>query len=242
MKILILGSKGFIGAACYSYFKSLDRINAFGADVVAEYDDANYFLIDGSNNDFREIFSNHQFDYCINCAGAASVPDSFKNPLRDYLLNVQHVVHILNAIKDESPSCKLIQLSSAAVYGNPQVLPIKEDHPLKPMSPYGVHKKQAEELCWLYHEQYDVNCTILRLFSAYGANLKKQLFWDLYKKSQAGTDLTLFGTGNETREFIHVSDIVNAISQVITNTGPGFNIINVANSNNIPSPKPPGYF
>ena len=65
------------------------------------------------------------------------------------------------------------------------------------------HKKQAEELCQLYHDHFSLNVHIFRVFSAYGAGLKKQLFWDLYKKSQTQTNITLFGTGNETREYIH---------------------------------------
>src|ERR1700744_2097210 len=145
MKIIIIGSKGFIGSACYLYFANCAGIEAYGADVVAEYNDPNYILIDAINADYKKVFKEHQFDWCINCAGAASVPESFKTPERDYLLNVHHLVSLLNAIKEGNSNCKLIQLSSAAVYGNPQSLPINENHNLAPLSPYGIHKKQAEE-------------------------------------------------------------------------------------------------
>ena len=231
MKILIIGSKGFIGSACYNYFYALPGVEAYGADVVAEYNDANYILIDAINADFKKIFKDHQFDWCINCAGAASVPDSFKNPERDYLLNVYHLVSVLNAIKEGNSGCKLIQLSSAAVYGNPTRLPINETHGLAPLSPYGIHKKQAEELCRLYHDYFGISVFIARIFSAYGAGLKKQLFWDLYKRSISKNSVTLFGTGNETREFIHVNDILNAFNAIINTQKGGFKIINVANNN-----------
>ena len=233
MKILVIGSKGFIGSACYNYFKNQPGYEVYGADVVVEYDDPNYFLIDAINADFKKVFHKQQFNWCINCAGAASVPESFNNPERDYLLNVHHVVSILNAIKEGNGNCRLIQLSSAAVYGNPQMLPIAESHALNPLSPYGVHKKQAEELCQLYHDHFSLNVHIFRVFSAYGAGLKKQLFWDLYKKSQTQTNITLFGTGNETREFIHVIDIVNATNLFINADKPGFSITNIANNNTI---------
>jgi UDP-glucose 4-epimerase len=230
MKILIIGSKGFIGNACMGYFSRQPGFDVYGADVVAIYDDDKYFLIDASNNDFKQIFTQHRFDWCINCAGAASVPDSFKNPVRDYLLNVHQLVLILNAIKEDCPGCKFIQLSSAAVYGNPQSLPVSEVHALSPLSPYGIHKKQAEELCNLYQQYFGLDTYILRLFSAYGAGLKKQLFWDLYKKSTIAGNLELFGTGNETREFIHVKDIVNAIAVLILCPASSHRVFNVANS------------
>ncbi|TFF40872.1 NAD-dependent epimerase/dehydratase family protein [Mucilaginibacter psychrotolerans] len=230
MKILVIGSMGFIGKACADFLRKQHGADVYGADVTAVYDDDKYFLIDASNADFKQIFGEHQFDWCINCAGAASVPDSFKHPLRDYLLNVQLVVTLLNAIKDDAPTCKFIQLSSAAVYGNPQALPITEAHTLAPLSPYGIHKKQAEELCALYHQYFGLETYVLRLFSAYGRGLKKQLFWDLHKKSVATDNLTLFGTGNETREFIHVLDIANAVWVLIAYQQPKQRIFNVANS------------
>jgi dTDP-glucose 4,6-dehydratase/UDP-glucose 4-epimerase len=242
MKILIIGSKGFIGSACYNYFKGQENVDVYGADVVAEYNDPNYFLIDASNADFKEIFKRHQMDWCINCAGAASVPDSFYHPLRDYLLNVHLVVQLLNAIKEENNKCRLIQLSSAAVYGNPGQLPIKEGHLLAPLSPYGFHKKQAEELCKLYVEYFGLNTQVLRVFSAYGTGLKKQLFWDLYKRSQSNENLILFGSGDETREFIHVSDIVRAMHSVITSASEGFRVINIANNDAITIKKAAGTF
>jgi UDP-glucose 4-epimerase len=242
MKVLIIGSKGFIGSACYNYLKKQPGFDVYGADVAAIYDDEKYFIVDSSNADFKEIFKRNQFDWCINCAGAASVPDSFTNPLRDYLLNVHHTVQLLNAIKDENATCKFIQLSSAAVYGNPQVLPITEHHPLKPLSPYGVHKKQAEELCHLYHNYFGLSTYVVRIFSAYGAGLKKQLFWDLYKKTQSAGNLVLLGTGNETREFIHVSDIVNALVAIMLAPNNTNRVINVANNDAITIAQAAGVF
>jgi dTDP-glucose 4,6-dehydratase/UDP-glucose 4-epimerase len=242
MRILIVGSRGFIGSACYTYLSRQGGIELFGADVVAEYNDPNYFLIDPSNADYKDIFKHHRFDWCINCAGAASVPDSFVHPFRDYLLNVHLPVLLLNAIKDENGDCRLIQLSSAAVYGNPGSLPIREQDELAPLSPYGVHKKQAEELCRLYHEYFGVNAYLLRLFSAYGSGLRKQLFWDLYKKSVSAKDLTLFGTGKETREFIHVNDIASAIHSVIKSARPGFMVVNVANEQAVTIQEAAGVF
>lgn len=229
MKILIIGSKGFIGSYCYSSLKKSAGAEVYGADVVVDYNDPEYFLVDATNTNFKNIFTRHQFDWCINCAGAASVPDSFMNPERDYLLNVHHLVLLLNAIRTSGGHCKLIQLSSAAVYGTPTVLPVCEQSELNPLSPYGMHKKQAEELCQLYSEHFGVSSSVLRVFSAFGRGLRKQLFWDLYQKISISRDIVLHGTGLETREFIHVSDIANAILAIIRANGCGCQTVNIAN-------------
>lgn len=233
MKILIIGSKGFIGSYCFRYFSQLSEYKAYGADIATDYTDQNYFQIDASNSNFTKLFKTIKFDWCINCSGASSVSDSFKNPLRDFNMNVHNVVQILVAIKDENPSCKFIQLSSAAVYGNPINIPITEDSVLNPLSPYGIHKKQAEELCELYHSYFDMSIYILRIFSAYGPGLKKQLFWDLDQKLKANSTVSLYGTGSESRDFIHVHDIVICFELIIKNIKKSFEILNIANGKGI---------
>ena len=95
------------------------------------------------------------------------------------MLNVSNVFKQLDAIRKFQPGCKYINLSSAAVYGNPESLPISEDHHLDPISPYGNHKKMAEEVCADFYTNYRIPTCSLRIFSAYGAGLQKQLFWDL---------------------------------------------------------------
>lgn len=228
MKILIIGSKGFIGSYAVTYFLN-QNYKVTGCDVVTDYDNPDYLQIDATNSDYHFIFEKHQFDICINCSGAASVPLSIEFPLKDFNLNTFNVFKILDAIRITQPKCKFINLSSAAVYGNPDILPITEDFKLKPLSPYGIHKMQAEQICKEFHDYYSIATCSLRIFSAYGNGLKKQLLWDLFKKFNTGEDIVLYGTGNETRDFIHVDDVINAIHCVIkkgTFTG---NEINLAN-------------
>jgi len=229
MNILILGSKGFIGSYCYQYFSQIPAYTVYAADIVTDYTDEHYFQIDASNSNFTKLFKTIKFDWSINCSGASSVPDSFKNPMRDFNMNVHNVVQILVAIKDENPNCKFIQLSSAAVYGNPKNLPVTEDAILNPLSPYGIHKKQAEEVCKLYHDYFGINSYILRIFSAYGPGLKKQLFWDLDQKLATNHTVNLYGTGLESRDFIHVHDIVVCFELIIKNIKNSFEIFNIAN-------------
>jgi UDP-glucose 4-epimerase len=227
MNILIIGSKGFIGSHCLKYFKQKNLV--YGCDVIVDYTDENYFLIDTTNIDFREIFEKHLFDVCINCSGAASVPESIKNPRRDFELNVHNVLNIIDAIRLYAPNCKFIQFSSAAVYGNPAMLPIKEDSICAPISPYGWHKLYSEQICKEYTTIYNSKIAILRPFSVYGTGLKKQLFWDVYNKVKKNEPFELFGTGNETRDFIHVSDLVYLIDLIIEQGSFAGTVYNAAN-------------
>ncbi len=233
MKVLIIGVKGFIGSHTYRYFSGFNDYDVYGCDVHTDYIQKKYFQLDITNSDFSKIFIVNKFDLCINCSGAASVPDSFKNPYRDYALNTFNVFKILDSIKEYNPECRFINLSSAAVYGNPASLPVKETHPSKPLSPYGYHKKQSEVICEEYANFYGVKCCSVRVFSAFGEGLKKQLFWDLYQKSIGDENIELWGTGNETRDFIYVKDLTRALWVVAEHALMQGECINVANGEEI---------
>jgi UDP-glucose 4-epimerase len=231
MKILIIGSKGFIGTYALKFFSEKNEV--WGCDVVVDYAAKNYFLIDASNSDFEDVFSTIKFDVCINCSGSASVPDSFKNPSRDYFLNVTNVFRILEAIRKYNLNCKFLNLSSAAVYGNPTVLPIMEDHSLQPISPYGWHKYQSELLCREYHLVFGVQTCSARIFSAFGPSLKKQIFWDLYQKIIRNSNIEILGTGIETRDYIYIDDLMLAVNCIIEHAQFKGESVNVANGKGI---------
>jgi dTDP-glucose 4,6-dehydratase/UDP-glucose 4-epimerase len=149
--------------------------------------------------------------------------------LHDYSLNTINVFSILEAIRRFQPGCKFINLSSAAVYGNPKHLPVKEDSIPDPLSPYGFHKLQAEQICKEFYDFYNINTCSLRIFSVYGPGLKKQLFWDLYSKAKSGVPFSLFGTGDESRDYIYILDLVRVIEMIAQHSAFNADIINVAN-------------
>ena len=227
MKILIIGSKGFIGSHLVRYFDKQHEV--WQCDVVTDYTTPRYMQIDASNSDFNAVFEQHSYDVCINCSGAASVPDSLKHPYRDFLLNTANVYALLNAIHTHCPACKFINLSSAAVYGNPQTLPVTESAPIAPMSPYGRHKAMAEAICKEFAEEFGVPTCSLRIFSAFGNGLRKQIFWDMNRKMTDTTEAMFFGTGDESRDFIHIQDIAQVVDLTIKNAAFKGEAINVAN-------------
>jgi UDP-glucose 4-epimerase len=233
MKVIIIGSKGFIGQNLFAYFQG-KGYDVWGADVVVDYYNAKkYFLIDASKADYSSVFQYMEYDICVNCSGAASVPESIKNPIRDYFLNTVNVFKLLEAIKEYQPGCNFINLSSAAVYGNPKNLPVRETDMPDPLSPYGIHKLQAEQICREFYDFYNIPTCSLRIFSVYGEGQKKQLFWDLYKKANSGKPFTLYGTGNESRDYIHIQDLVTAIERVAECSDFKADIVNIANGEEI---------
>lgn len=227
MKILIIGSKGFIGSHCVDYFSSKHEV--WECDIVLDYNKKNYISIDSVDSDFVEIFRSQQYDVCINCSGAANVPFSLEKPYNDFRLNTLNVIKLLEAIRLYNKDCKFITLSSAAVYGNPASLPIKEDSDIAPVSPYGFHKQFAEMICKEYSCFWGIKTCCLRVFSAFGPRLRKQLFWDMYNKLSTLDSITLWGTGNESRDFIYIDDIVRIIELTIEHSKFDGEVVNVAN-------------
>ncbi|WP_225976390.1 NAD-dependent epimerase/dehydratase family protein [Mucilaginibacter ginsenosidivorax] len=212
MKILVIGSKGFIGAHTCRFFST--EHDVWGADVI-DVSEKNYIFLNKQNTNFEQIFLTHAFDFCINASGNGSVPVSINQPVFDFELNVTNTIKLLDAIRVHNPDCKFINMSSAAVYGNPAQIPVKETLQANPLSPYGWHKLYSEHICKEYYYLYNLKTINLRLFSVYGEFLKKQLFWDTYQKALRSKNIELFGSGFETRDFIYISDLMNAINCII---------------------------
>lgn len=215
-RILIIGSAGFIGSNAYKTWAAGDKYEVWGADVVASPAQARFFAIDAENPNFAAIFAAQSFDACLNCSGAAQVGQSFEQPQKDYELNTRNVFAILEAIRSHSPDCKFINLSSAAVYGNPPAVPVLENMRLWPLSPYGYHKKMAEDICISFAQNFGLKTCALRIFSAYGEGLRKQLFWDIAQKVAKNAEkIELWGTGEESRDFIYIQDLIAVFEAVL---------------------------
>ena len=214
MQILIIGSKGFIGSHLISHFSSNNQNNVFGCDII-EDNGPKYFRVDKFESSYETILKSQPFDVCVYAGGNGSVPYSIENPEIDFQLNTIGINRILTSIHKFQPKCKFIHFSSAAVYGNPVLLPINEESKIEPLSPYGWHKYMSEILCQKFTSLYNLPTISLRIFSVYGEGLMKQLFWDLHCKIKTSKNVTLFGTGNESRDFIHVSDLARVIEILI---------------------------
>jgi dTDP-glucose 4,6-dehydratase/UDP-glucose 4-epimerase len=216
VKILIIGSEGFIGSHFVDFFLEKGS-TVTGLDLFEQpARKYQYIKISRLSPEFEEIFHQHSFDAVINAAGSGNVPYSMTHPVLDFEANCLDSIRVLDNIRKHQPGCKYIHISSAAVYGNPQRLPVNESDPVSPMSPYGWHKLVAEKLCQEYTSIYKTQTAVIRPFSVYGPRLKKQLFWDLYQKFLTKKEgIELFGTGKESRDFIHVKDLVRAVDLIL---------------------------
>ena len=161
-------------------------------------------------------------------AGGASVGLAYQNPLEDFNRTAYTAAELLEWVRQESPATKILVASTAAVYGNSQTQFIKESQLPDPYSVYGYNKLALENLCRSYGFNYGLKVAIARIFSAYGAGLRKQLMWDICTKlSENPSVLKLGGTGEEVRDWIHVDDAVLAMTKIIgiaTDKTPAVNV------------------
>lgn len=235
-KILITGVNGFIGHSAAAYFGK--EYEVYGMDISTDYrgdgEKITYYQcnMSGSPAELSMIMTGVQPDVILHCAGSANVGASVVNPMADLDGNLHSLYQLLIALRSIEKKPKIIFMSSAAVYGNTRELPIREAAAPAPISPYGLHKLMCEQLCHYYNDVHGYRIRSIRIFSAYGSGLRKQLLWDTYQKYQSTGAIHLFGTGEESRDFIHVSDIMQAISCILAYDGPE-EIFNVANGEDV---------
>jgi UDP-glucose 4-epimerase len=159
-------------------------------------------------------------DVIFHAAGSASVGFSLEYPFADFQRTVTTTAAVLEVMRTAAPAALLIYPSSAAVYGIAREGPIPESSPIAPVSPYGLHKAMAEELCMTHSKHFGLRCAIVRFFSVYGPGLRKQLLWDLAQKIEASpAAIELHGTGDETRDFLHGDDAARIGSLVARSAG-----------------------
>jgi UDP-glucose 4-epimerase len=146
---------------------------------------------------------------------AASVGNtrSIEHPIEDSEINVLGTLRVLEAAR-LSGVRRLVFSSSAGIFGELKTLPIREDHPTEPDSPYGASKLAAEKLCLVYAKLYPLECVCLRYFNVYGPNQRYDAYGNVIPifahRLLCGQPLTIFGDGEQTRDFVHVRDVAQA--------------------------------
>ena len=161
----------------------------------------------------------------VHCAGSGVVGASLTAPYVDFQRTVDSTAAVLEYLRADHPRATLVLPSSAAVYGVADTLPMAEDSPLRPASPYGVHKKIAEELVCEHAARYGLDAAIVRLFSVYGEGFRKQLLWDACRRIRANETL-FFGSGAETRDWLHVTDAAALLETAAAHAAPRCPIVN----------------
>ena len=205
---MITGSRGFIGSALTKYF-----------DNPIEYDIALDRRMSVLNEHALSLFMDKvEPNIIIHLAGNPFAPKSVEDPVYDMNLNIGGTLNLLEVCKNRKIDLLLFS-STAYVYGEPQYLPVDENHQqVHPNLPYGISKSTCESYCNYYREKCGVPTTIMRFFNIYGPNQSLGLvvpdILDNIMKSRDGK-VKLRGTDADSRDFLYVDDLANAISKIV---------------------------
>lgn len=155
---------------------------------------------------------------------AASVGNkrSIDEPLTDAAINVLGTIQVLEAARKEGVR-KIVTSSSAGIFGELKSLPIREDHPVEPDTPYGCSKLCEEKLCLAYAKLYQLEAVCLRYFNVYGPNQRYDAYGNVIPifvfRMLRNEPLHIFGDGEQTRDFVHVDDVVQANMKAAGSSG-----------------------
>lgn len=214
MRILITGSQGFIGQSVGRYATRLGHtVLGIGRSSQPSHDwPGQYVQADVGQTDLSKIISQFSPDTVIHAAGPASVQISLRTPFDDFSGSVVAWANLLDSVRRSEVRPVVVCPSSAAVYGNPVQLPVSEEAPVVPISPYGFHKAACEWLAREYAECFGLNLVICRLFSVFGERQRRLLVWDLYARLVGPEPVVwLEGTGEEVRDYLYVEEVASAM-------------------------------
>ncbi len=216
-KVLVTGGAGFIGYHICSKLSNLiddltiyDNLSSGKMENARDVPKAKFFK--GDILDLKTLCGLEKSDLIYHLAAQVVVPYSMENPLIDFETNAKGTLCVLEkARKDDA---KLVFASSAAVYGNPNQLPTSEEYGFHPFSCYGLSKVVGEEYCNIYREQYGLDIVITRFANVYGLRCHGVIHDFLEKLAKNPNKLEIIGTGQQSRDLVHVSDVVELLVKV----------------------------
>jgi nucleoside-diphosphate-sugar epimerase len=223
-RILVTGCAGFIGShLTEALLRSGHQV--IGIDCLTDYyppeakrrnmssfasnNDFTFLRKDILNMDLKQVVKDADFVFHMAAQPGvrASWGESFSIYTRNNILATQN---LLEACKGSGIK-RFVFSSSSSVYGDVKEMPIREDSPARPVSPYGVTKLAAENLCFLYFKNYGLPAVSLRYFTVYGPRQRPDMAFQIFISSiLRGKPISIFGDGKQTRDFTHVSDVVKA--------------------------------
>jgi len=220
MKILVTGCAGFVGGSVAS-FASAHGWQVLGLARSAQPAwkmSGEYLSVDVATSRLGPVIEDFAPEVIFHGAGSASVGRSLQSPLDDLKASVLTFANLLEGVREAKSNALIVFPSSAAVYGNPPALPVTEDSPLNPISPYGFHKLACELLAREFHVCYGFSILAVRLFSVFGREQRRLLLWELVQRALSGdSHLTIHGTGRETRDYLPIGECMDRIFRLIKN-------------------------
>jgi UDP-glucose 4-epimerase len=234
-RVLVTGGAGFIGSHV------VDAYVAAGLDVVVVDNLSNgsrgnlnpaarlYEVDIRDRVTLEQVFATERPRIVNHQAAQASVRVSMEDPPRDAEINVLGSLNVLEAARKHGVQKFIYAATGGAAVGEPKYLPVDEDHPVEPLSPYGANKHAVEHYCVLYQKSFGLETTILRYSNIYGPRQDPRgeagviaIFAGLMLADQRPT---IYGTGDQERDYTYVEDVARANVLALTNGGGGmFNI------------------
>ncbi|WP_238477079.1 NAD-dependent epimerase/dehydratase family protein [Natranaeroarchaeum sulfidigenes] len=229
--VLVTGGAGFIGGhiaarlAAENDVRVLDNLSTGSTDhLPAEVEFVQGDLRDSSALDW----ATDGVDVIFHQAGLVSVDESIEEPVRSHRTNATATVELLERARQED--ARIVVASSCAIYGDPEQTPIAEDAPKRPKSPYAVDKLAIDQYTRTFAELYDIDAIPLRYFNVYGPGQTggeySGVITAFLEQARSGEPITVHGDGEQTRDFVHVSDVVDANLAAATtdHTGRAYNV------------------
>ena len=224
MNVLVTGGAGYIGSATVLELSSRGhRVVSIDNLSLGDYEPLRrlserygYVLRVGdirSSRDVEEALRECEADVVIHLAAVSGIPQCTENPEEAVSTNVHGTYNVLEASRRMDVS-RVIFSSTAAVYGVPRRLPVSEEHELRPISLYGVTKLASEALMNAFHEVYGMETVVLRFGNVYGVGprVREDSVMPIFvSRALRGEELRIYGDGSQTRDFIHVMDVVDAL-------------------------------
>ena len=247
-KIIITGGAGFIGShiaeRCVSeghevvIIDNLDdyyspELKKKNVDCVLK--NGNATLVQGDITDLdslRKVIDKY-VDYVFHEAAQAGVRISVENPFKPNNINVLGTLNVLQASLEADVE-RVINASSSSVYGKVEYLPFDERHPTQPVSPYGVSKLAAEHYCRVFYEVYGLPTVSLRYFTVYGQRMRPDLAISIFTEKMMNDEpITIFGDGNQTRDFTYIEDIIKVNMKLLDTNRADGTVMNIGSGNRI---------
>jgi len=242
MRIFVTGGAGFIGIHLCKKLLELNHdvtvYDNFSNSLRENFDseiNQKVTVVSGDILDISKLVTSMQnHEIVIHLAAQISVPESVKNPKLTFDVNVNGTHNVLESCKKNKIS-KIIAASTAAVYQNVSEKTIlNESSVTEPSSPYGSSKLEMENMINDFTQTHNVNAIILRLFNVYGIGQSPEYAGVITKflsDIKSNNSLTIFGDGSQTRDFVHVNDVVSAI--ILSIDSSNFGLYNVATGKSV---------
>jgi UDP-glucose 4-epimerase len=219
MKTLVTGGSGFIGSNLVKLLRSeghevtvLDNLMSGYRTNLDPFPEVP--LVEGDVRDAALVNRLAQgVEVIFHLAASVGNARAIENPIDDSEINVIGTLRVLEAARHGGVR-KVVFSSSAGIFGELKTLPIREDHPVEPDTPYGAGKLGAEKHCLAYAKLYPLECVCLRYFNVYGVNQRFDAYGNVIPifahRMLRGQPITIFGDGQQTRDFVNVRDVAQA--------------------------------